>query len=234
MDAAYLQNVSRLRAVAQALKPLCQKVVFVGGATIALYGNQETAFEVRPTDDIDVVIELATYGSFAKLEERLREIGFVNDTEAKVVCRYKIRGITVDIMPTDPKVIGFSNQWYPEGFRHAILYDLTERESIYIFSLEYLVATKLEAFFSRGKTDFLFSRDFEDLVYLFENAEGIEDGLANCSGDLRDYLVSSFKLLLKHEDFEEGLFAHLHPTHASFQMNRIKDLLLTLIEKKDV
>ena len=173
MDASYLQNIVRLRAVAQALKPLEQKVVFVGGATIALYANPETAMEVRPTDDIDVVVELATYGSYAKLEERLREIGFVNDTEAKVVCRYKVRGITVDIMPTDPKVIGFSNKWYPVGFSKAILHHLTERESIYIFPLEYLVATKLEAFFSRGKTDFIFSRDFEDLVYLFETAEGI-------------------------------------------------------------
>lgn len=229
MDAAYLQNISRLRAVAQALKPLDQKVVFVGGATIALYGNPDTVFEVRPTDDIDVVIELATYGSFAKLEERLREIGFVNDTEAKVVCRYKIRGITVDIMPTDPKVIGFSNQWYPEGFSNAILYQLTERESIYIFSLEYIIATKLEAFFSRGKTDFLFSRDFEDLVYLFENAEGIEDALGNSTGDLKNYLVSGFRLLLGHDDFEEALFAHLHPTHASFHVSRIKNLLGKLI-----
>jgi predicted nucleotidyltransferase len=234
MDANYLQNVSRLRAVAQALKPLNQKVVFVGGATIALYGNPDTAFEVRPTDDIDVVVELATYGSFAKLEEKLREIGFVNDTEAKVVCRYKIKGITVDIMPTEPNVIGFSNQWYPPGFTNAVSYDLTERERIYIFPLEYLIATKLEAFFSRGKTDFLFSRDFEDLVYIFENAEGIEDVLAGCSGDLKNYLVSSFLLLLQHEDFEEGLFAHLHPTHASFQVKRIKNLLLLLIEKKNL
>lgn len=234
MDRNYLQNISRLRAVAQALKPLNQKVVFVGGATIALYGNSETAFEVRPTDDIDVVVQLATYGSFAELEERLREIGFVNDTEAKVVCRYKIRGITVDIMPTDPQVIGFSNQWYPEGFRNAVLYHLTERESIYIFSLEYLVATKLEAFFSRGKTDFLFSRDFEDLVYLFENAERIEAALSGCTGDLKNYLVSSFILLLQHEDFEEGLFAHLHPTHASFQAKRINDLLLMLTQNKSI
>jgi hypothetical protein len=63
MDASYLQNIVRLRAVAQALKPLDQKVVFVGGATIALYANPETAMEVRPTDDIDVVVELATYGA---------------------------------------------------------------------------------------------------------------------------------------------------------------------------
>ena len=231
MDATYFQNVSRLRTVAQALKPLNQKVVFVGGATIALYGNPDTSFEVRPTDDIDVVVELTTYGSFAELEGKLRQIGFVNDIEAKIVCRYKINGITVDIMPTDPKVIGFSNQWYPEGFKRAILYHLSERESIYIFSLEYVIATKLEAFFSRGNTDFLFSRDFEDLVYFFENAEGIEDALGSCSGELKNYLVSSFTVLLQHDDFDEGLFAHLHPVHVSFQLRRIKRLLHSVIDQ---
>lgn len=117
MDANYLQNITRLRAVARALKPLEQKVVFVGGATIARYVNPDTAMEVRPTDDIDVVVELASYGSYAKLEERLREIGFVNDMEAKIVCRYQIRGITVDVMPTNPKVIGFSNKWYLRDLR---------------------------------------------------------------------------------------------------------------------
>lgn len=153
MESSYLQNVTRIRAVANALKPLEQKVVFVGGATVALYTNPEASMEVRPTDDVDVVIEPATYGSYAKLEERLRAIGFVNDQESKVICRYKIRGITVDIMPTDPAVIGFSNRWYEEGFEQAVLYPITERESIYIFPMEYLIATKLEAFLSRGNVE---------------------------------------------------------------------------------
>jgi hypothetical protein len=230
MDANYLQNVTRLRAVAQALKLLDQKVVFVGGATIALYVHPNTALEIRPTDDIDVVVELATYGSYAKLEKRLREIGFVNDIEAKVVCRYKINGITVDIMPTDSNVIGFSNKWYPHGFEKAMLYDLTEREQIYIFPLEYFIATKLEAFFSRGKTDFIFSRDFEDLVYLFENAENIEAVLLNSSTELKTYFRSSFQTVLQHSDFEEGLLAHLHPSHASFHVNKIMEMLKLMVE----
>jgi hypothetical protein len=32
--------------------------------------------EVRPTDDIDIVIELQNLGSYTKLEETLRGIGF--------------------------------------------------------------------------------------------------------------------------------------------------------------
>src|SRR5687768_17587948 len=101
MNRGYLLNSTRIRAVAQALAPLEQKVVFVGGATVCLYINPEVASEVRPTDDVDVVVELATYGSFAALEDRLRAIGFTNDHAANVICRYKIQGITVDIMPTD-------------------------------------------------------------------------------------------------------------------------------------
>lgn len=108
----------------------------MGGATIALYINPATAMEVRPTDNVDVVMELATYGSYARLEVRLRETGFVNGQESKVVCRYKVKGITVDIMPTDPAVIRFSNRWYWEGFEKAVLHPLTERESVYIFPLE--------------------------------------------------------------------------------------------------
>lgn len=229
MDASYLQNISRIRVVARALEPLRQKIVFVGGATIALYTNPSTAMEVRPTDDVDVVVELATYGGYAKLEERLREIGFVNDQESKVVCRYKIKGIIVDIMPTDPSVIGFSNRWYPEGFEKATLYPLTERERVYIFPLEYLLATKLEAFLTRGRTDFLFSRDFEDVVYLLENAKDVEERLINTAGALKEYLKTTFQSLSVHPDFEEGLLAHLSPTHSIYQTSRIKSIIATII-----
>ena len=229
MDASYLQNVTRLRAVARSLEPLKQKVVFAGGATIALYTNPATALQVRLIDDIDVVVELATYGSYAKLEERLREIGFVNDQESKVICHYKIRGIIADIMPTDPAVIGFSNQWYSEGFEKAILHPLTEKRKHYIFPLEYLIATKLEAFLSRGKTNFLFSRDFVDIVYLFENTIDLEEKLLGTTGPLNEYLKTTLQNISVHPDFEEGLYAHLSPVHVAFQVERIKTIIATFI-----
>ncbi|RYZ26449.1 MAG: hypothetical protein EOO10_15505 [Chitinophagaceae bacterium] len=229
MDASYLQNITRIKVVAKALEPLEQKVVFVGGATIALYTNPAITMELRPTDDVDVVVEIATYDGYARLEERLRKIGFVNDQDAKVVCRYIIRGIIVDIMPTDPAIIGFSNKWYREGFEKAIVHPLTEKDSIYIFPLEYIVATKLEAFLSRGKMDFLFSRDFEDLVYLLENAIAVEEKLLGTTGTLNEYLKITFKNLLAHPDFEEGLHAHLFPRHAAFQAERIKRTIKTII-----
>ena len=78
-------NITRIKVVARALQELNQPVVFVGGATVALYVNTGAAPEARPTDDVDVVVELATYGGYAGLEEKLRHLGFSPDSTSPVI-----------------------------------------------------------------------------------------------------------------------------------------------------
>jgi len=46
-------NITRIRAVSNALGELRDKVVFVGGATVSLFADR-LATEVRPTDDVDI------------------------------------------------------------------------------------------------------------------------------------------------------------------------------------
>ena len=77
-----------------------------------------------------MIIEILNYSHRAVLEEKLRSIGFNHDVESGIVCRYKIRGIIVDIMPTDDSSIGFSNRWYPEGFEKAAVYEIDKRKEI--------------------------------------------------------------------------------------------------------
>ncbi len=80
-------NITRIRAVSNALGDLRDRVVFVGGATVSLYADRK-ATEVRPTDDVDILLEIATRAQFAEVEERLRAFGFKNDTTATFVGRY--------------------------------------------------------------------------------------------------------------------------------------------------
>jgi hypothetical protein len=51
------ENLVRLKAVNQVLKDLNQDYVFVGGATVSLYAIDTAADMVRPTDDVDVIVE---------------------------------------------------------------------------------------------------------------------------------------------------------------------------------
>lgn len=224
---SHLVNITRIKAVADLLKVLQQEVVFVGGATVSLYANAVAA-ETRPTDDIDVVIELASYSGYAAIEDRLRIAGFVNDIESGIVCRYQVQGITVDIMPTEPEVIGFSNKWYPEGFRNAVTVPLDDI-AVKIFSLPYFIASKLEAFKSRGENDYRFSSDFEDIVYVLENGVDAEKLLIDSPASVKKYLKKEFDLLLNDPNLEEGLYAHVEPVTAVQQIIKIETLLKKIV-----
>ena len=67
------QNITRIKAVYNALGSLKEKVVFVGGATVSLYAQYENGIPedlVRPTDDVDILIELWAYPDYAIIEEQ--------------------------------------------------------------------------------------------------------------------------------------------------------------------
>jgi len=57
------ENILRIKSVGLVLKELDQEFVFVGGATVSMYATDPgISGEVRPTDDVDVIVELASYG----------------------------------------------------------------------------------------------------------------------------------------------------------------------------
>ncbi len=106
---SHYKNLVRIQGVYNALGELRDSVAFVGGATVSLYTDRPDQADVRPTDDIDVLIEIGTYGAYTKIQAKLSELNFHPDTASKVICRYKYQGLIVDIMPTDESVLGFSN-----------------------------------------------------------------------------------------------------------------------------
>ena len=65
-----LEKAHRLLIVLQ------RRFVFVGGATVSLHIDDKAAAAVRATDDVDLVVEVAGYGEYARIEETLRGHGF--------------------------------------------------------------------------------------------------------------------------------------------------------------
>lgn len=201
-------NIIKIKAIAKALANLNEKIVFVGGATISLYPDRQV-FEIRPTDDVDVLIEILNYHNRLELEERLRTLGFSHDIESGVICRYKIHGIIVDIMPTSDPSIGFTNIWYTDGFNHAIDYVIDEQCTVKILSAPYFIATKLEAFKGRGLNDGRTSQDFEDIIYILENRGTIWEEINNASDDVINYLRSELRNLLNNPNHVEWIDGHV-------------------------
>jgi len=114
-------SIELLELAADGLGPLLDEVVFVGGATVTLWITDPGAPPVRPTKDVDVVVEVATRSAFHDFEARLRHRGFAEDREEGVICRWRHRGgLILDAMPSEPGILGFENRWQGAAIPHAV------------------------------------------------------------------------------------------------------------------
>ncbi len=214
------ENIARIRAVYNALEELALQVVFIGGATVALYADRPAA-ESRPTEDVDIVVEIASYNDYTAIEEKLRQKGFVNDIESGVICRYIVGGVIVDVMPTNEEVLGFSNPWYLTGFRTAFLFPLSGTNGVLLFKPEYFLASKLVAYDSRGGGDGRWSSDFEDIVFVLNNRTTLWQELRQSEQQVASYLKDQFRVLLQNPYVDEWIAVHLEQA----EQKRVRTIL---------
>jgi predicted nucleotidyltransferase len=210
-------SIELLEAAAAALAELLDDVVFVGCATITLWITDPAAPPPRPTKDVDVVVETTSRLAYHQFEARLRDLRFDQDQEDGVICRWRQRDtdLILDAMPADPSILGFSNRWHAESLPYAAERTLPSGASIRAVPPPYLLATKLEAFGSRGRGDFVASADFADIVALIDGREEIVAEVAAAETQLRRYLGDEFERLSAQPRFGDGLYGGLRPDPAS-------------------
>ncbi len=213
-----------IEIVAQGLGDLLKHVVFVGGATAGLYIDDPVVPEVRPTDDVDCMIEISTRLDYFHLEEHLRKNRFTHaSSSGDPICRWKYLGITVDIMPTDEAILGFSNKWYKSGHIHREAIPLPSGQIIQVLPAPFFLATKMEAFLGRGQDDLRTSTDFEDIVAVLDGRTIVEKEIQNAPIDLKKYLSLQFEQLLKRRNnLEEAISGHL--PYGTLGANRIENI----------
>jgi predicted nucleotidyltransferase len=208
-------SIPLLERGAAALGDLAGEVVFVGGATVALWITDPGAPPPRPTIDVDVIVEVATRGEYYAFEDRLRGAEFKE--EGTVICRWLHRstGLVLDAMPTDAAILGFENRWQREAFPHAVDRELPSGARIRAVPPAYLLATKIEAYLGRGEGDLRGSRDFADIVALMDGREELVGEVAEAPHALRAYIAGTAGALLSDNRILDGIHSQLQPDAAS-------------------
>lgn len=208
------QAVDRVVEVAILLGDLAEQCVFVGGAATGLLLTDPAIPNVRPTLDVDVIVELATTGELYRLQDALRSKGFSEDMESGVICRWRHDPIILDVMPTEPDILGFANRWYPNAVKYAHECSI-DGVRLRFVSPAYFLATKLEAFHGRGGGDYILSHDMEDFIAVLDGRLEIVDDVTGADGDVLYYLAGQLKALLSEDDFLDALPGHLPGDPAS-------------------
>lgn len=208
-------SVVYVRQIAKALGTLNDEVVYLGGAVVPLLVTAPAAAAARPTDAVDVIVEATTRHEYDELEDELRKRGFRHDTsEGAPICRWLLGPVRVDVMPTAPTILGFSNRWSSYALRTATLHSLDDDLAIRLISPVAFLATKIEAFRSphrRFGGDFRASHDLEDILALLDGRPEVDREIAEAEAKVRHYLRDAFEAFLNEPRFLDALPGHLDP-----------------------
>jgi predicted nucleotidyltransferase len=227
-------NLAILELVAQALGPVCERVIFVGGCATGLLLTQERPDRIRMTEDVDIVAQALTVHDYHAIEKQVRAQGFSNDMRPDApICRWVYKNVTLDLMPTVKDILGFANRWYPLALQTAELVTLPSGMTIKLITAPVFIGTKLEAFKDRGKDangkpDYLGSHDMEDIITVADRRLELLEECRAAAPELRAYLAAEFTALFDNPEFEQALSGHL-PGDA-FSQQRAKPLAKTLRE----
>jgi predicted nucleotidyltransferase len=171
---------------------------------------------IRPTEDVDLLVQALTLADYHRVEKTLAARGFAHDMSPDApICRWRVGGVAVDVMPTLEGILGFSNPWYPLALDTAELLALPSGTMIRLVTAPVFLATKLEAFSGRGKGDYLFSHDLGDFLAVIDGRKSLIDECRASDAELRAYLRERVTGLLATPAFIDALPGHLPGDAAS-------------------
>jgi predicted nucleotidyltransferase len=217
-------NLAVLVPIAQALGDLCESLVFVGGCATGLLLTAQRAQVIRATQDVDVIVRAISTVEYRAMERAIESRGFKHDLSPEApICRWVWNGVMLDLMPSEPGILGFHNRWYPLAVKTATKVKLPDGREISVITAPLFVATKFEAFHGRGKSDYLASHDLEDLITVIDGRQELIVEIQNSDNELRHYLAAEMNKFLEESDFQLALPGHF-PGDAASQA-RLPELL---------
>jgi hypothetical protein len=139
-------NIENVERIAVALNALRDDVILVGGCACGLLLSDAAAAPARVTYDVDLVAQVIGVAGYHQLEKQFSKLGFKRDSIAAdaPICRWLFDGIEVDLMPSDPTILGFSNPWYPLAIQTAQLHTLPSGITLRVIAAPAFMATKFE------------------------------------------------------------------------------------------
>lgn len=220
-------NLHVVAEIAKALKELKEQIVFVGGAVVSLYTDDPAADEIRPTKDVDLTLHIVNLSHWEEITLQLARLGFNPDPYGQSICSFKYKDIPVDIMAAEDGPFGPANRWYKVGFDNIQIASALNQE-IQIFSAPCYLATKFEAFHSRG-SDYRSSHDIEDIIYIIDNRINIVSEIEKDNPLVTNFVRSQLEYIKEKGLLQEVLVSHIHPIMLDERMPLVEEKIEAIL-----
>lgn len=163
--------------------------IFVGGAALHCYLDDFARSQLRTTKDIDLILfQITSPLQWIDFENRLRTMKWSPDIDGPM-CRYiSPKGKLVDFLFPSSEVMGFSNRWYTNVVDNPLSYAINGHHILIAQPALYL-ATKIEAFLSRGQNEPFDSQDLEDIVALIDGCSELIASFQEQDEKIREWIA---------------------------------------------
>lgn len=203
-------NIKIIEKVAKTLEEINEDVLYVGGAIVSFYVTDLGAEQPRPTKDIDISVQISSYNEMDQLREKLSTKGIYPAPFENVMYRYALEDILIDFIPFEETVLGPTNSWLKPGFERSYEVEAGSQR-ISILPVSYFLATKYEAYKSRGKSDPYGSHDFEDIIYVLDNNVEVVEIIKGEDQKLIQFMKEMSKEILEHPSRNDIIAGHINP-----------------------
>lgn len=223
-------NIKVIEKVANALGELNNDVIYVGGAIVSFYITDMGADQPRPTKDIDISVQISTYSEMDRLREQLGTKGIYPASDQNVMYRYEFEDVLIDFIPYEATSLGPTNSWLKPGFPLAYEVQAGDK-TIKILPVSYFLATKFEAFKSRGKNDPFMSHDFEDIIYVLDNNIKVVENIKSADDNLKNFMKEMADFILNHPSKNDIISGHINPFTNAERTPMVIEKLKLILEK---
>lgn len=223
-------NIKVIEKVANALGELNNDVIYVGGAIVSFYITDMGADQPRPTKDIDISVQISTYSEMDRLREQLATKGIYPASDQNVMYRYEFEDVLIDFITYEATLLGPTNSWLKPGFPLAYEVQAGDK-TIKILPVSYFLATKFEAFKSRGKNDPFMSHDFEDIIYVLDNNIEVVENIKSADDNLKNFMKEMADFILNHPSKNDIISGHINPFTNAERTPMVIEKLKLILEK---
>jgi predicted nucleotidyltransferase len=192
------------------IEPLLDQIVLVGGCAVGFLITDDAQLLPRETDDVDLATEITTLGEYHKFSARLKKLGFSEDTETGIVCRWRKDELCLDAMPMNEVGFGSVNSWFPLAIETAVTVSLPNGGTLKHIDAPTFIATKIESFLNRGGDDFA-HHDIEDIINVVNGRIELISEVLKADQELKDFLSDQLGAFMEISAFTDLIPGHIRP-----------------------
>ena len=195
------------RALLNILKPIQEKVVYLGGCACALLATDAAIARV-PSNTLDLIVNTENDLELSSFTIELRKAGLMevvsDNARENARGRWIFGPLELNILNVNKQFDTFESRFTKEAFQNPRRYPL-DAEKIRLINPAYFLAIKIEAFQALGLNNYTKNSDLDDLIYIIASRPELAFDLKLATSPVKVFIIRNLAELKAKIEFQAAV-----------------------------